>query len=224
MKPAMNMFDKEMMSDGAAPSDMFFGGEAEESILMPEEKAAEQTFEAASETEGGKGLAFKYHIKNPVFVKRNNSSLIPIFQSHLDGLMVSVYNRDVDDKHPLSTIEFTNLSGTALEEGPISVFFNKNFAGEAMIPFLETNAKGRIPYAIDQAVEVVRETSSTTSSFHQIVIKDYIYFKYYRTSTTIYKLKNFNENPRKVIVEHPKSKDYKLFETVEPAEKTVSFY
>ena len=126
--------------------------------------------------------------------------------------MVSVYNRDVDDKHPLSTIEFTNLSGTALEEGPISVFFNKNFAGEAMIPFLETNAKGRIPYAIDQAVEVVRETSSTTSSFHQIVIKDYIYFKYYRTSTTIYKLKNFNENPRKVIVEHPKSKDYKLFE------------
>ncbi len=73
MKPAMNMFDKEMMSDGAAPSDMFFGGEAEESILMPEEKAAEQTFEAASETEGGKGLAFKYHIKNPVFVKRNNS-------------------------------------------------------------------------------------------------------------------------------------------------------
>jgi hypothetical protein len=184
----------------------------------------ESAFESTSEAEGGKGVAFKYHIKNPVFVKRNNSSLIPILQSQIEGILVSVYNKIVNDKHPLITIEFTNKSGATLEEGPISVFINKNFAGEAMLPFLEQSAKGRIPYAVDQAVEVIETNEESTSTFHKIEVRDSVYMKYFRTAKKSYKLKNFNEEPRKVIVEHPKVRGFSLFETLKPDEETPSFY
>lgn len=185
----------------------------------------EQAFESTSEAEGGRGMAFKYHIKNPVFVKRNNSSLIPILQSDIESLLVSVYNKNIQEKHPMRTLEFTNDTGLTLEEGPISVFINKTFAGEAMLPFLEQNSKGRIPFSVDQSVEVSDSYDEIVDKTNKIEILDSIYCRYYRTMVKTYKIKNFsNDEAKKLIIEHPKSANYKLYETVDPDEETANFY
>jgi hypothetical protein len=192
---------------------------------MPaEEPIAESTFEAATETEKGKGLSFKYHIKTPVNVRRNNSSLIPILQSDLEGILVCVYNESVHNKHPMHTVAFTNTSGLTLEEGPISLFMEGIFAGEAMLPFLEPSGFARIPYAVDQAVEVTKKTKNRSMNYHAVEVGRDLYKKYFTITEYTYEIQNYSEDPRQIIIEHPRDPNAELIETVDPTEKVPNFY
>lgn len=190
----------------------------------PEEPEPEDTFQSGAEAEGGKGLAFKYHIGTPVFVKRNNSSLIPILQSNITGNIISVYNQSVNPKNPMLTYEFKNDSGLTLEKGPISILIDNIFSGEAMLPFLENGDKCKIPYAVDQAVEIEYKYESESNNYHELDVKEYVYMYYFTTYIYTYTIKNFAEIPKKVIIEHPITSGCELYDTEEPGEKTAKFY
>ena len=218
---SMEMAGMGALSSGM--SDMMDGDYFAEEEELCEEPAPEAAFEEAADAEGGKGLAFKYHIKNPVYVKRNNSSLIPLLQSEMPGRMLSVYNKSVNEKHPLRTLEFNN-SGATLEEGPISIFIDNNFAGEAMLPFLEETAQCRIPFAIDQGVKITVDRQNATKNVHEIRILDEIHARYFSATSTTYKIQNLSDAPRFLIIEHPKSHRYKFFETKDPDEMAPSVY
>lgn len=189
-----------------------------------EEPKAEDAFQSGAEAEGGKGLAFKYHIGTPVFVKRNNSSLIPILQSNITGSIISVYNQSVNPKNPMLTYEFKNDSGLTLEKGPISVLIDNIFSGEAMLPFLENGEKCKIPYAVDQAVEVEYTYDSKSDNYHELDVREYVYKYYFTTYVYTYKIKNLGEIPKRVIIEHPISSGCELYDTEEPVERTSKFY
>jgi hypothetical protein len=189
-----------------------------------DEAIAEDTFQAGAEAEGGKGVAFKYHIGTPVFVKRNNSSLIPILQSSIKGILISVYNQSVNPKNPMLTYEFKNDSGLTLEKGPISILIDNIFSGEAMLPFLESGEKCRIPYAVDQSVEIEYKYDSKSDNYHELDVREYVYKFYFTTYIYKYKIKNNGELPRKVIIEHPITSGCQLYDTDEPKEKTAKFY
>ena len=202
----------------AMPADLY-----EEIDDEMEKGEAEMAFESGAEAEGGKGVAFKYHIGTPVYVKRNNSSLIPILQGNTDGIIISVYNKNVNPKNPMITYQFINSTELTLEEGPLSVFIDKIFAGEAMLPFLESGEKCRIPYAVDQAVEINILKSNNRENYHSLKILDYVKQLYFVTFVSEYKIKNMGEKPRKIIIEHPKINGQKLYETVEPDETTQNY-
>jgi hypothetical protein len=186
------------------------------------EQPAESAFESSSEAEGGQGLAYKYHIKTPVYVKRNNSSLIPLLQADLGGKIVSIYNKNVNDKHPMISLEFTNTFGT-FEEGPISIFIENAFAGEAMLPFMEKNDMKRIPYAVDQGVTVNIKNYSKSDSYHEIEVVDNVYKRWFVVKETTYKIKNIGDTPKRVIIEHSKEHRYKLFDKQKADEETPNF-
>jgi hypothetical protein len=197
----------------------------DEQTLAEPEPAADMAFEATTTTEKGKGLAFKYHINTPVNVKRNNSSLIPILQSGLEGLLISVYNYNVNPKNPLHTIGFSNTSGLTLEEGPLSVFIEGVFAGEAMLPFLEPAGECRIPYAVDQGIEIIRKIESTTKNYHAIEVGSReIYRKYFSTWEYRYEIQNYSEDSRRLIIEHARETNVELFESDPPSEQTPTVY
>jgi len=176
----------------------------------------------ATTTEGGD--FFEYEITVPITVKRNQSSLVPILQSNIKANRMSVYNENVRKDNPMMTIELTNDTGLTLEEGPISVYEAGNFSGEAMLPFLKKDEKRRIGYAIDLGVLVTKKLEEKSLNFHQIKIGNNLEGFFYRIKKVEYVVKNKTDEIKQVIIEHPKEKYYKLFETPEPFEESKNFY
>lgn len=170
-----------------------------------------------------KGSGYEYKIPMRVTVKRNQSSLIPIVQNKLKAKMVSVYNENVDTKHPMSTLEFKNTTDLVLEEGPISIFKDDVFQGEAMLPFMEKDEQQRIPYAINQSIEVTTETKQKQNQIHKVQMKSYIEGFYYTEMQKIYTITNIADFQQILIVEHPKSSGYELFDSEKPAEDTANY-
>ncbi len=191
--------------------------EIEEEPLMEEE--TESAFEASSEAEGGKGLAMKYRISHPVYVKRNNSSLIPLLNDEVSGGIASVYNKEINPNNPIKTMEFKN-GNFNLEKGPISVFLEGIFAGEAMLPFLEATADAKVPFAVDQGLKVNFAQSSSSENYHQIDVLNTVLRKYFSTKNSIYEIENLTEDQKELTIEHLKSPGYKLYETREPDEES----
>jgi hypothetical protein len=171
-----------------------------------------------------KGAGFYYHVPRTVDVKRNQASLIPILEEDIEATLVSVFNLSAHEKFPMATLEFKNMTGMILETGPLSVFKENVFEGEAMLPYLEKEELAKIPYAIDQSLEVHREQKTKTLNIHRITIDYYIYQFYFEEQTTVYTVHSLTSDSKTLILEHPKQTDWKLFDTPDPLESTANFY
>lgn len=171
-----------------------------------------------------KGSGFEYKIPMPVNVKRNQSSLIPLLQSKLSANLVSVYNENVDKIRPMRTLEFKNETNFVLETGPISIFNENIFEGEAVLPFMEKDEQQRIPYSVDQGIEVHKKIDSETLEIHEIQTGSTLYCYRWIDKTTVYKIKNIAEESKILIVEHAKESDFKLYKPEKADEESRNYY
>jgi len=180
--------------------------------------------EAAAE--GGKvGTLFQYAIKEPVTVPRQRSAMIPIINGPIEGEKVSVYNSQVDAKHPMNGIKLKNSTSLHLMGGPITVFAGGVYGGDALVEDLAPGEERLITYAMDLAVEVAPESKSQPEQILSAKISRGVMTVQHKSRLeTTYTIKNSAEEPRTLLVEHPVRPDWKLIEPKEPAEKTRSVY
>ncbi len=172
------------------------------------------------------GDFFQYKLGVPITVQRNQSSLVPILQDYIKCNKISVYNEIARKTNPMLTVELENTSDLTFEEGPISLYDGARFIGEAMLQLMKKGEKQRIPYAIDLGITVDKKLKSHSANIHKIEIKNngvYQYNFYIKEETYTVQNKTKDE-PKTVIIEHPIEQNYELFDTVEPFEKTKSYY
>ena len=100
------------------------------------------------------GSLFQYKIDTPVSLPRQQSAMLPIVTADVKGEKVSIYNQNVQAKHPLAGLQFTNTTGLHLMQGPITVFDGGSYAGDAKIEDLPPDAQRLISYAVDLDTEV----------------------------------------------------------------------
>jgi hypothetical protein len=87
------------------------------------------------------GELFEYRIAHPVTIKRNSSALIPLLQNQIAGELVSLYNKETREQHPMSAFYLHNTTGLTLESGPLTVIENDTYAGEALTGRIKPNEK-----------------------------------------------------------------------------------
>jgi hypothetical protein len=171
-----------------------------------------------------KGSGFRYDIKVPVNVKRNQSSLIPIVQAQGQAKLISVFNEGAQPVNPLLSLEICNdFTDFVLEQGPISIFQDNIFEGEAMLPFIELKETQQIPYAIDQGMEIHHKSKNISNHYHSLSFGSSINKKYFQEKHTTYSIKNITDNKKILILEHPIESEYTLFDTIEPDSKSANF-
>ncbi|MBY9020258.1 MAG: hypothetical protein KGD67_04300, partial [Candidatus Lokiarchaeota archaeon] len=98
------------------------------------------------------GELFEYNISNPVTIKRKQSALVPILTEVIKARRVLLYNKNEYDKNPNACLEITNNTNLTLERGPVTIIYDDNLAGEAIIPFLNKEDTRLLNYAVEQAV------------------------------------------------------------------------
>jgi hypothetical protein len=157
------------------------------------------------------GELFQYQIASPVTLERNQSALIPVLNTTVTGERFSIYEQDVLAKHPLYGLELTNTSDLYLMEGPLTVFDEGRYAGDALIEGLSPGNQRLISYGVDLDVEVAPETTSHNRSLRQVrIVRGTMYVKYEQLQEKVYTIKNSSQQEKKVLVVVPKSPDWTL--------------
>jgi len=172
------------------------------------------------------GDSYRYVLDEKITLPRQKSALLSILNQSVEGAKISIYNEEVQEKFPLLGLRFKNAAGKPLTQGPITVYEDGNYAGDARIRDLQPNEESLISYAIDQGVEV----KTTTKSFpDQVllkarVVKDQLFVTYTMRDCKTYLFMNRSDHDRQVLVEHPVRKDWKLEAPRKPNEQTRDVY
>ncbi|MHA1460589.1 MAG: hypothetical protein ACTSO8_03825 [Promethearchaeota archaeon] len=171
------------------------------------------------------GELFEYKISNLVSIKRKRSALVPILTESIKARRVLLYNKNEYDRNPNACLEITNNTSLTLERGPVTIIYDDNLAGEAIVPFLNKEDTRLLNYAVEQAVIVTHEAKSESLSVHKITIgSGYSYEYYYTNQLTTYKINNKTNEEKELYLDHPKTYGYKFIEKPIDPEETPNYW
>jgi len=171
------------------------------------------------------GELFEYNISNLVTIKRKQSALVPILTESIKARRVLLYNKNEYDRNPNACLEITNNTNLTLERGPVTITYDDNLAGEAIIPFLNKEDTRLLNYAVEQAVVITHEQKSESLSVHKVTFgSGYSYEYYYTNQLTTYKIKNKTNEEKELYLDHPKTHGYKFVEKPNDPEETPNYW
>jgi hypothetical protein len=179
---------------------------------------------AAAAQASALGDYFEYVLKDPISLARQKSALLPIVNQEVGGERFSIYNEAVQAKYPLLGLRFFNSTPLHLSQGPITVYENGTYAGDARIPDLQPNEKRLISYAVDLGTEVDPKQSQHDDLMAVKIIKGIMHLTYRLRETKTYTVKNRSEHDRAVLIEHPYRPGYELISPSKPEERTRDVY
>ncbi|MFX1365506.1 MAG: hypothetical protein ACFFCE_05895 [Promethearchaeota archaeon] len=171
------------------------------------------------------GELFEYNISNPVTIKRKQSALVPILTESIKAKRILLYNKNEHDKNPNACLEITNNTDLTLESGPVTIIYDDNLAGEAIIPFLNKEDTRLLNFAVEQAVIITHEQKSENLSVHRVTFgSGYSYEYYFTNMTTEYKIKNKTDEEKELYLDHPKTHEFKFIEKPVEPEETPNYW
>ena len=172
-----------------------------------------------------KGELFEYRIDQPVTLAKHQSALLPIIGQSLQGQKVSLYNQHVNAKHPLNGYRLKNTSALHLMQGPITLFDNGTYAGDARIEDLPPEQDRLISYALDLKTEVEAKFEGGTQELATVTLKKGTMLISRRlVEDRTYLVKNRDTRAKTVLIEQPYRVDWKLAEPKELTERTRDLY
>ena len=228
--------EKKMVAQAAAPAaapmlagamrDEFRSGERLRAMRKSESFDTPREVQSSiGATAAGRDLGelFEYRFDAPVTVKRGQSVMLPFVQQKLTSRKLLIY-REEFGQNPMSAAELTNSTGKTLDGGPLTVFDQNTYAGEALMETLKTGDKRLISYAVDLGARITTNIDSRDDLVREIRVKrGVLTTKTANVETKVYTMKNVDQKPKTVVIEHPLRPEYKLV-NVKAAETTSSHH
>lgn len=174
---------------------------------------------------GDVGELFQYRIATPVSVARQKSAMLPIVNESVVADKLSIYNPSVHAKHPLNGLKLTNSTDLHLMQGPITVFDDGAYAGDAQIQDLPPKSERIVSYAMDLDTEVAPTSTGDPEQLVTVkIVRGTLHAtrKYGRKQS--YVIKNSSKKEKKVLIEYPLDANWTLVEPKEATEKTRDMY
>jgi hypothetical protein len=171
------------------------------------------------------GELFRYAIEKPVTIERQRSAMLPIVGEKVEAEKVAIYDERVLAKHPLSGLRLVNSTKLNLMQGPVTVFEAGTYAGDARIEDMAPGSERLVSYAVDLDCEVNPRQEQMAEEIVSVKIAKGTLIaarKYARKK--VFEIKNSNEKPVKLLIEHPREGGWNLVDPKEPAEMTRDRY
>ena len=171
-----------------------------------------------------RGALFDYRIQQPVTILRQQSALVPVVNRTVEAQAVSLYNPANHPRHPFFGVKLTNTTDLTLMEGPVTVYLDGAYGGDAQLETLEPKGERILTYALDLGIEVVQDRANFTTQMISVKITNgVLQQRLERRMENLYRLTSRDDKPRTVLVEQPYQDGWEL---AEPAkfERTPTFY
>jgi hypothetical protein len=117
-----------------------------------------------------RGALFDYRIQQPVTILRQQSALVPVVNRTVEAQAVSLYNPANHPRHPFFGVKLTNTTDLTLMEGPVTVYLDGAYGGDAQLETLEPKGERILTYALDLGIEVVQDRANFTTQMISVKI------------------------------------------------------
>lgn len=182
---AARTFAAEAAADAAAP-DLAGGG-----------------VEARATTEAGE-TTFAYVVSEPVTVGRFASALVPVLQARVAAPRITYLEAAGRGSQPLHGIRLVNDEDVHLAAGPVSLFDPGGFVGSALLPETGPGDERLLVFAVDQGVEVVRETVGADERVASVRVRGgFVETEVRHRTTTRYTILPRAGAERMLLLDHP---------------------
>jgi hypothetical protein len=171
------------------------------------------------------GETFQYNISTPVTLPRQQAAMIPVVAQDIDGEKLSLYNADSDARFPMNAFRIRNNTGLHLKGGPITLFDDGVYAGDAKMEDIPPADSRLVTYAVDLSVEGERQGPSASMIETALTLKRGVLTITRREKQeTIYTLKSKADKTKTILIEHPFNAELKLIAPAKATERTASLY
>ena len=168
-----------------------------------------------------RGDLFEYSIKQPLTLPKQKAAMVPIVTERVEGEKLSIYDPSSDAKYALHGFRLKNSTGLHLSGGPITVFQDGTYAGDAQIDHVQPKEDRLLSYAVDldlvadhQEPKFRQDTVSVSAKNGVLLITR----KQQREHT--YTFRNKTDEAKVVLVSQDQEPEFKLVQPEKPAEKT----
>ncbi len=171
------------------------------------------------------GEVFQYKLDQPVSIDRRRSAMLPILSAAIEGRRVSIFNRNDGMTHPMRGVDIKNTSGLQLMPGPISVFDEAAYAGDAQISHVAAGDERLLAYAVDLQVLVNTEDKYDSNLVTLRIVNGTVEETRKARQTVKYTFKNSDEKRnRTIVVEQPKQGGWDLVKPAKAESETQTGY
>lgn len=194
---------------------------AQRSVAEPDAAPLDPTQGVASAaTTEAVGAFFQYQI-GTVSLDHGQSAMLPIVTQEVDVERVSLYDPSVQPTHPLQAVRMENTTGLHLAAGPVTVFDDGSYAGDARLTDTPPNQTRFFTYALNQDLRVDpgggRTARDLTTGF---IDGGVLTLQRTRIATQTYTVTNNSKDAADVILQHPRRSNWTLTEPSRVEEST----
>jgi hypothetical protein len=171
------------------------------------------------------GEQFEYRVREPVTIRRNQSALLPIIHTEVEGEKVSLYNDTSGERRPRLAVWLKNSSGSTLDAGSFTVIDSNAFAGEGVTETINPRESRLLSYALDLGLEVTANRENDREWVERVEVhRGVMRFHAKVREKKSYLIRNNDEKMRTVVVEHPVRAGWSLVEMPPASEATASYH
>jgi hypothetical protein len=169
------------------------------------------------------GDLFEYKLKDRVTIHKNESSLVPIVQAHVQAEKISLWNLSLGSPRPLRALWLTNSSPLTLDGGSFSILESEAFAGEGLTDSIKPGEKRLLSYAADLGVRVDAKSENTPQRVTHVRIAHGVMIQTSELrEETVYTVRDDDTSPRTVLIEHPLRVGWRIADTGPKPDETTS--
>lgn len=171
------------------------------------------------------GEQFEYRLRQPVTIRRNESALLPIIHTAVEGEKVSLFNASFGESRPRLAVWLKNTSGLTLDAGAFTVIDGNAFAGEGLIGSVQPGESRLLSYALDLGVEVSTKAETQARRVERVEISGGVVRMHSKLAERkVYVIRNNDDKARTIVLEHPARNGWILVDMPQVAESSSSLY
>jgi hypothetical protein len=163
------------------------------------------------------GDFYSYTLPGKVSIPRRQAAMLPVMQRPIAGDAFTLHRPASGEKDAQSQLSFRlkNDTGMQLSAGPVTVIDRNNYGGEAMLEDVMPGEETTLSFATDLATKVKRKEFSGAKKNGPVTVligSGGIKIVETEQRRTKYILTRSLAEPRRMMIEHPVSEDWKLVE------------
>lgn len=197
-----------------------FGGALLRPDTVTKAEVASSTISTAEGSDAGD--LFEYSFSSPVTVKKGESAMLPFLQQKLGARKLLIY-QEAFGVNPQNAAELSNSTGKTLDGGPITVYDEGTYAGEALVETVKAGDKRLISYGVDLGTRITTKFDSSKNVVREIHFSHgMLTAKYAVEEVKTFTIKNVDAKAKTLVIEEPQIPGYKLLEPAKATETTAN--
>jgi hypothetical protein len=165
------------------------------------------------------------HLPEHVSIPDGEDALIPVIDRATVAERVSLYEPEVDARHPFASVELTNDGVTTLPPGVMTTYERSEggtvtYAGDARLPTLPRGEKRIASFAVDLKVGIDKTQKNDQLITFATIDAGVLQLTRTERRRTHYTITGSAEEPRTVVLEQPRVPGFDI--AVSPPEATVT--